>query len=292
MLSEQQIASFRQNGFLHIPNAINPRELDGIRQWVDSVIADPQGQPEHIKQDLKYGAIIGEGVGQGEKLCRIEYTFHKDPRFLALLAHPQILNVASSLHPAPVVVTWEDMVIKTPHSGFAVAWHQDLLYQSTKEPVFSIGIYLDDSDDDPLQFIPGTQVLGPLSDAQRTALVQERKSEIVKRPAHAGDLLIHNVLMVHGSEPNDSSRYRRALYFEFRTVSQVRNDSPWDEAWLQKRLQLVPHAIKLRQASEFYKDDAPALWEDLLRRKNDWLPVPTDPEGELCLRVHHEDFPR
>ncbi len=288
MLSEQQVAAFFRNGFLHIPNAISTRELKGIKEVVEGFMADPNQQPLEVRQDFKYGALIGDNIGKGNQLCRIEYTFNKHPRFLMMLANPHILDVAASLYQSPVVVTWEDMVIKIPGTSFSVPFHQDLLFQSTKKPVFSIGIYLDDSNEDPLLVLPGTQQLGPLSEVQIQELVKERANEIVRMPVKAGDLLVHNVLMVHGSNANISNKLRRVVYFEFRTVLQVLNDSPWNESWLQKRMQFIPAAIKLREQSDLVNEDDLSLRDELYKHRDTWLPQVPLVQTELQLRVHHD----
>lgn len=289
MLSEHQILSLSHTGFLHIPHVLIPQELQNLRNVIENFMTNPAQQPEEIKQDFKYGGVLSGDFGKGNQLSKIQYMFHKHSSFLILLAHPQILNVISSIYPSPVIVTYEDLVIKMPHSGFSVPFHQDVLYQGTKVSTFTIGIYLDDSGEDPILFLPGSHQLGTLSSGQIKMLLEERKDEIVRIPVQAGDLLVHHALIVHGSQENVSKQLRRVLYFDFRTAEQVRNDSPWDESWLQKRLHLIPSAIKLRRESDIFNHDDQTLWKDLYRRQSEWLLQPPLLEGELPVRVRYDD---
>lgn len=288
MLSAEQIRSFDEQGFLHLPQVIGRHELELVRTAADELIASYDELPAHLQEDFKFGALVGDGIGEGSKLCRIEYTFNQHPRFLMLLANPRVLDIAASLRREPMVITWEDMIIKLPGAGFGVPFHQDALYQSTST-VFSLGIYLDDSSDDPLSVLAGTHRLGPLGEDEVAEAVKERRADAVTVPVKPGDILVHNVRAIHGSPPNDSAHIRRTIYFEFRTPAQVLEESPWDAGWLERRLRLIPEAMRLRGESDLARDDDPALVEELARRMPEWLP-PVPDEAPLDLRVHHEDF--
>ena len=55
-------------------------------------------------------------------------------------------------------------------------------------------------------------------------------------PAEPGDVLVHNVHMIHESKPNGGEGPRRVIYFEFRTLDQAQFDSPWPQASIEGRL--------------------------------------------------------
>jgi ectoine hydroxylase-related dioxygenase (phytanoyl-CoA dioxygenase family) len=285
MLSQQEIDTFNEQGFLALRDAIHPAELEAVRAAADEVIEDRESRFQH---DLKYGGLVGAGVGQGDVLCRVEYTLDKHPTFLRLAANPRVLEVATSLHPAtPLVLTWEDMIVKMPGAPFGVEWHQDLLHQSTKSLVFSVGIYLDDSTSDPLHFLPGTQTLGPVSDRERDDLVANASETVVTVPARAGDILVHNVLCVHSSPPNSGSSPRRVVYFEFRTTDQVKSDSPWGDDWLERRRALLPAAIQARRGSDVARHYPEELIDEVESKVLSW---PAANGHAVDLRVRHDDL--
>ena len=285
-LSPAQIAEFRRDGFLRLEGAVGPEEIAALRARVTSILSSSAGHAD-FSRDIKYGSIIGEGMNTGNNVCRIEYMLEKGPEFLRLLGHPTVLSVAADLHDDQIVLTWEDMVVKTPGAGFHVALHQDLLHQSLPGPVFSIGIYLDSSEHDPLRIVPGSQELGPLSPAELRRAAETNADRFVEVRAKSGDLVVHNVLAIHESAPNDSGTVRRVMYFEFRTVMQVLYQSPWDAEWLRRRLHYIPSAIQFRRL--FPGMDGAHEWEDLLHDRRSWLPgVPALPIDDLDLRVHHD----
>lgn len=290
MLTPEQIEFFDKNGYLHLPAVLSPVELTGLQNAADSLMASIPKLPPQWQNDFKYGALVGDQIGEGNILCRMEYSLQKDPRFLALLGNPNILALAGILHRDSALLTWEDMIIKMPGSGFPVPFHQDKLYQSLRSRVFSIGIYLDDSPNDPLQIIPGTQRLGPLTQQDIESIVTTRQNEIVEVPAKAGDFIVHNVLAIHGSRDNRGHLLRRVIYFEFRTISQVLNDSPWDKSWMEKRLKLVPEAIRLRKELGMVASDSALAWSEAKKLSHYWSPPCGyfDNPGNVELRVPHD----
>lgn len=246
-IQPSDVEFFDRHGYIHVPGAIRGKELRDVRKVADHFMAISHAPPEDWREDFKYGELVGPETNGGDMLCRVEYPFGKSQELLALAAHPIILELAFHLHGKPSVVTWEDMIVKVPKRGVDVPFHQDVLYQSTKSRVFSIGVYLDDSMDNPLLAFPGTQQRGKLSEEEVAALANARRGQEKVVPAQAGDLIVHNVLMIHGSAKNLSAKPRRVIYFEFRTLEQLEHDSPWGPSWIRKRACYIPAAIETRR---------------------------------------------
>ncbi|XP_062322456.1 L-threonyl-[L-threonyl-carrier protein] 4-chlorinase [Osmerus eperlanus] len=104
-----------------------------------------------------------------------------------------------------------------------VAWHQDMRYWGIAGgPVLSVWLALDDSlqDNGALQVIPGTHFSGLLPHrlASRAgnmlSVNQEIPEELVQAekavlcPLNAGQMSVHDGLLVHASDPNTSQRRR------------------------------------------------------------------------------------
>jgi len=143
-----------------------------------------------------------------------------------------------------IVPTWEDMLIKIPERGIPVTVHQDLALQSAKYDVFSVGIYLHNSDDNPVYYLPKSHKMGPLTKTEISKVYEENKNKFVPVIAKAGDIVIHNVKTVHYSEKNKSQNPRYTWYLEFRTINQLEKDSPWDQDWINSRRAIWIYALK------------------------------------------------
>ncbi|XP_030621459.1 uncharacterized protein LOC115805119 [Chanos chanos] len=104
-----------------------------------------------------------------------------------------------------------------------VAWHQDMRYWGLDGgPVLSVWLALDDSKEDngALQVIPGSHCSGmlPHHPSKRTgnmlSVNQEIPEELVQTenavlcPLQAGQMSVHDGLLVHASDPNTSGRRR------------------------------------------------------------------------------------
>jgi ectoine hydroxylase-related dioxygenase (phytanoyl-CoA dioxygenase family) len=290
MLTSEQIRAFDENGYLRLPKLISDAEAAWLRTAADGLVAALPALADDWPEDFHHGGLFGDAIGVGESLCRIEYTFDKHPQFLLLLGNPQILQIPLSLHDGPFLVTWEDMVIKSPGSGNTVPMHQDALFQCVNSQVFSVGVYLDSSDEDPLLVLPGTHRFGPLGEDQIKDIAEERRHQVIPVPVNAGDAIVHNVRMIHGSGANNGHAARRVLYLEFRTAEQVLHDSPWDASWLGRRLPYIPLAIALRASSAPALEDDPMLLAELAERRPEWFSGSAEASKDVDLRVHHHDL--
>jgi ectoine hydroxylase-related dioxygenase (phytanoyl-CoA dioxygenase family) len=291
---EYYVERFLRDGYVHIPGAISSDELAELRDAVETLVLNKDLLPEIVREDFKYGQLVGDRYADGDTLCRIEYSLGKHPAFVRVLGHPLILAFACHLFRRPFMVTWEDVIIKTPHDGVAVPPHQDLLYQSTNSLVFSVGVYLDGSAVSPLEVLPRTHRLGALARSQLVDIATARHREFVALPVQAGDFLIHNVLLIHRSPPNLSEAFRRTLYLELRTIDSVLGDSPWSAAWAWRRIHYVAAASAERGASpDRAREDL--RFGDLGVNAMDacWRFAPVAPSPAMIdWRVHHDDIYR
>ncbi len=58
-----------------------------------------------------------------------------------------------------------------------------------------------------------------------------------------GDVLLHDVMVAHGSERAQGNALRRTIYYEFRSAEQILSEGPWDREWIEKRMRLLPVAL-------------------------------------------------
>ncbi|KAJ8407050.1 hypothetical protein AAFF_G00287260 [Aldrovandia affinis] len=111
-----------------------------------------------------------------------------------------------------------------------VAWHQDMRYWGVAGgPVLSAWLALDDSlkDNGALQVIPGSHCSGVLPHRQSPhsgnmlSVNQEIPEELVQTdkavlcPLLAGQMSVHDGLLIHGSDPNMSGRRRCGFVMRF-----------------------------------------------------------------------------
>jgi len=197
---------------------------------------------------------------------RVQYIFPKakNNSFVKLLGHPFILSVVQQLLGNDFICGAEALVFKTPGNGKEVPVHCDCDPNDPKlgPLVFNVDFYLDDAtiENGCLLVAPGSH-----KTIYSHAELEEKGFSfpgLVEVPVKAGDVLIHNTRLVHGSERNQSETLRRTLYYEFRSLNVVSKHGigtglPVNETWINERLRLLMHAIDLREASPYSEDEIP-----------------------------------
>lgn len=163
---------------------------------------------------------------------------------MELLGSPQVLAVAESLCGPNFVPTYESMVFKQEGDGEAIPWHQDAVHPRGYR-IFNFDLYLDASriGAGALRLIPGTQRRRQDICALTETYGWEHPEAISVEMA-PGDVLLHDVMVVHGSERTQGNALRRTIYYEFRAAEEILEDGPWDQDWIDRRMRLVPLALE------------------------------------------------
>jgi hypothetical protein len=242
LLTPEQVAQFDRDGYLVLKGRIDPDLLGRLRtaseRWMaDGIARGPQAGGDYLFADRPTGRVM----------WRVDYIHGKgEPASLELLGSRAVLGIAESLAGPDFVPTYESMVMKTAGDGAPVPWHQDAVH-ARRHRLFNIDVYLDDSrrGAGALHVVPGSQVRRTdacaLAETHGWALPGAIEVEL-----EAGDVLVHDDMIVHGSPPTSGAALRRTIYFEFRAAQSILEDGPWTPEWMQARLRLVPLALAER----------------------------------------------
>lgn len=277
-LTPEQLAFYDENGYLVLRNWI-PQDLlqrlqDAGREWIAE---GQQATPDHPDyQDYNFAER-----GGSRRMWRVNYVHNKrQPASLELLGSPQVLEVAESMCGPNFVPTYESMVFKEEGDGAAITWHQDAVHPR-KYRIFNYDLYLDHSrsGQGALWVVPGSQVgkhdVCAIADTYGWEVPGAIEVEMAP-----GDVLLHDVMVVHGSPHTEGNALRRTIYYEFRAAEEIVEDGPWDSAWIDQRLRLVP--LGLRRYAEANPDKPQFQWNI----SRSFRPVMTEDE-ETELRVAH-----
>lgn len=199
MLSVAQIGQFREQGFLRLPGIVPPGLMARLHALFDELLV-PKPNMERLVIPSPAGPVVSN----------IHHLCHKgNLAALELLALPELLEAASQVCGDGVFLVQEFAVIKHRGDGNPVLWHQDMAH-GRSGPSLTMGIYLDDADpgEGALRVVPGSHIDGrPIGE-----LAREPSLEV---PVKAGDILLHDMMLAHSSEPMPGNAIRRVIYFEF-----------------------------------------------------------------------------
>lgn len=244
-ITDSQIAFYHEHGYLVLRGALHPDELARV-----------QGATRHLVDDARPGAPdchFKEGV-----LARIEYVVDKDPALRDLLAHPFVLRSVERLMGPDLFPTWDAMVVKMPGRGIAVPWHRDAATDCVGDrPIFNVDFYLDPADDrNGVWAIPGSHRWSP----DRAAAFQRehhradatiddyrRVPGAVALHMEPGDILFHDILLLHGSPESDAPTLRRVVYYEFRTAGVEAERGPHTPAYIPLKQAVLRGALRTRR---------------------------------------------
>lgn len=249
-LPDDQVAAFARDGYLIWPAVVAGELLDQLRietgALVDaSATHPPIGEP--FPTDFAYGT----GPGSGRRMLRrVEYVIDRLPSCRRLLTHQPLLDAVRQLQGPDTIPTWDSMVVKMPGDGVAVPWHRDDSEDKVAggPAIFNIDVYLDDADEHTsLWVLPGSH---RWSDAHAGAEARRRMVSggfdhrgAVQVPMRAGDVLLHDIRLVHGSPPSTGGALRRVVYYEFRPVATERAVGPHDEDYLTRKRAVLAACI-------------------------------------------------
>lgn len=221
MLSDDAVASYRDEGYLMVREAVPPDTVAELRRIAWEFIE----RSRHVSQsDDVFELDEGHGP-DSPRLTRIKLPHKQHPAFRDLLHGPQIIGYLNALLGPDVALQTSKLNTKAPGGGAAVEWHQDwAFYPATNDDMLALGLMLDDVDESngPLMAIPGSHrgpVLSHHANGVFCGAIDPDDPDFhfdraVTLTGRAGDMTVHHARTLHGSAPNTSDRPRLILFFE------------------------------------------------------------------------------
>lgn len=220
-LVPEDIAFYRENGYLMIENAVSAEDLAELRAVTQDFIERSRAvQASNDIYDLDEGHSA-----ESPRLTRIKLPHKQHPVYERVLKSERMKGFFTSLLGPNVVLQTSKLNTKAPGGGAAVEWHQDwAFYPHTNDDMLAFGLMLDDVDEanGPLMVIPGSHK-GPLlshhnkgvfAGAVNPADPDFHFEKAVTLTGKAGSMTVHHARTLHGSAPNRSDRARLILFFE------------------------------------------------------------------------------
>ncbi|MCY7413315.1 MAG: phytanoyl-CoA dioxygenase family protein [Salinibacterium sp.] len=278
LLSVEEVRSFDEDGYLVLRNRIPSELLARLQQAATTWVAEGREVSEDDPAALDYH-YANRAIGR--VMFRVDYVHNKgQAASLELLGSPAVLGIAESLAGSNFVPTYESLVFKNEGDGAAIEWHQDAVHPRSYR-VFNIDVYLDAS-----RIGQGALRVAPGSHRQPVDICDLKDKYgwdapgVVQVEMEPGDVLVHDVMVVHGSEAVTGNKLRRTIYYEFRAAEQIMSEGPWDASWVDQRLRLVPLGLAEHAATN-------PLTEQFQWRISDEFRPETSGDTAAELRVAH-----
>ncbi|SDW79979.1 phytanoyl-CoA dioxygenase family protein [Paenibacillus sp. CF384] len=260
-ITEEQAQFFLDNGFLVIRNVVVGEELKVVQNDMQALYekgaAGADGDP-----DFMYGV----GVKSGQSILkRVEYVIAKSHPMKVLLGHPFILRSVEKLQGRNFIATWDSMVLKAPNEGIIVPWHRDAAVPDGCEdarPIFNVDFYLDEADlQTCLWVIPGSNKWSKEEADQRCKQPGFTTEDAIPVPMQPGDVIFHNIEVLHGSPAGDGNPLRRTVYYEFRPGEIEADFGPHTLEYLSLKQHVLLDCIERRKVASYAQGEAPFAYE-------------------------------
>ena len=260
-ITEDQAQFFRDNGLLVIRNVLRGAELKAMRDQTQPLVDRAMTEkPKDADYMYKKHELTGEQVP-----FRVEYVIDKTSAGKALIGHPFILRSVEKIQGRNFIPTWDSMVFKQAGAGAAIPWHRDAGTGNGADRchIFNVDFYLDGSDmTNCLWGILGSNkwtqaeadaTVKKLNDAPGSFSTDQRCAPILMNP---GDVIFHNILVLHGS-PAAQSKLRRVVYYEFRPAEIEREFGPHTREYIAIKQKVLAACLHHREQTEYAKRETP-----------------------------------
>lgn len=205
--NSQLVQQYHERGYAIWRNVLDQSLMQEADQFVDWILArNPDTRPENLNSPLT----------------------RQEPFMLRLSADPRLLDLVSAFLGPDIALYGTHFLCKPPRDGKAVAWHQDGGYWPL-DPMEALTLWVaitpSHRGNGCMRVISGSHKL-PMQSRTETnhsedemlagmdqSLVDE--SVAIDLELEPGDVSAHDVTIVHGSESNLSSQWRKAAAIRY-----------------------------------------------------------------------------
>jgi phytanoyl-CoA hydroxylase len=263
MLTDEQVQSFRENGFLNYGRVLTDEQLDALRESLARVLnGESAASPE---------AITNIGGGENSVVTQIVNVWEAEPAFRAHLSHAAIVPMAAQLMGTDTVRVWHDqMQLKPPRIGGPTGWHQDHPYWPVIQPadLVSAWVALEDAtvENGAMSMVRRSHLWGQYKDgtiginpdyspAYDPAFIPDGETvEVVPCEVPAGGVVFHHCRTWHGAPANHSPYPRPAIAVHYMPG--------WTRYEPSGRAHMVEHHIHVAPGETLTGDHFPTVMEN------------------------------
>ena len=225
-VSDTHIESYRNNGFVHLPQVCSKDEIKFFGDSIRRVVKN---------RSKELNPALDDYFMQTLNLrfdCSKIMEFVISKRFGKIVAELMGVKAVRLFH--------EQILFKKPKTK-STPWHQDLVYWPL-DTNNALGMWMAlcdvSSEMGPVVFAKGSHkhesrkhlVISEESEQYLGGIIEEYGYEIISVPMNAGDVTIHNGWTIHGALENSSNELREAMIVTFyEDGTRVIIDNAWRE---------------------------------------------------------------
>jgi phytanoyl-CoA hydroxylase len=223
-LSGEQLKFYHENGYIVVEDLISSDELDGLQTRLHEYTHSGRDTGKlriQVEPRVTRGELSVDHPGDG--IRKIDGLVVNDDLFQRLGRHNNIVGIIEQVLGPDLKMFRNALLLKPPGVGSAKGMHQDSPYWPI-EPMSlcSCWFALDDANEKNgcMNVLPRGHRNGPLPHVHVTDdfVVEESaydSGKAVSAPVRAGGGLFFHSLVPHGTGPNRSDKWRRAIALSY-----------------------------------------------------------------------------
>lgn len=227
-LTEEQVESFHEHGYLHIPEVFSTREIDELSDEMNRLMHEWATDDQGWTGDWRK-AYMDEETERKSKLVAMHDLWYYSAAWMRAITNPKLVGAMVDLLGPDVEHHHSTMHVKPPQTGHPFPMHQDNpFYAHVDERYVDVLVHLDDTchENGEIRFMDGSHKRGAIDHVLKTAEGEDctphlptdeyRLEDTVAVPAKRGDVVCFNIFEIHGSHINRTDKDRRMVRVGYR----------------------------------------------------------------------------
>ena len=246
VLSDEQIAFYRENGYLHIPQMFSKTEIDQLSDHLDWLIESWAIRDAGWSGPWRKKTMDPETERKSQLIALHDLQYYSDAWTRAVTKPALCAAMADLLGPV-VELHHSTLHCKPPETGHPFPMHQDwAFYKHSDERYVDVLVHLDDTchANGEIRFLAGSHKMGALEHITRDESGKGctphlpgdvyRIEDTVAVPAKRGDVVCFNIHTIHGSYINTTDKMRRLVRLGYKHPDnvQLEGQSKNRPAWI------------------------------------------------------------
>jgi phytanoyl-CoA hydroxylase len=228
MLKQEQIAFYREQGYLHIPEMFTAEETNELSDELDRLVQDWAFTNEGWTGPWRQAYMDPETEKKSKLTYMHDLQFYSTA-WMRAVTHPRLVEAVSDLIGPDVELHHSTLHIKPPQSGHPFPMHQDNpFYIHATGQYVDVLVHLDDTfhENGEIRFLAGSHKLGSLPHittmpdgtpcSPHLPLDQYALEDTTPVPARRGDVVFFSIYTIHGSYINTTKQPRRLVRVGYR----------------------------------------------------------------------------
>jgi hypothetical protein len=237
LLTSEQIAFYKEQGYLHIPAMFSPAETAELSEHLDWLIETWAMKDQGWTGPWRKKYMDAETEKKSKLIALHDLQYYSDAWARAVTNRKLAGAMADLLDGGPVELHHSTLHVKPPETGHPFPMHQDwAFYKHNDGRYVDVLVHLDDTrhENGEIRFLAGSHKRGALDHVVKDEegkgctphlpFEKYRLEDTIPVPAKKGDIVVFNIFTIHGSHVNVTDQMRRLVRIGYKHPENVQTE--------------------------------------------------------------------